>query len=599
MTTRADSARGTGSDTMADLLVRAAARHGTATALLHKEGDDWRETSYAELQTVARDVGLGLVDLGLEAGERVAVLADTRPEWTQANLGIAAAGATTVAVYPSSSSAQCRYVLEHSETVVAVVEDAAQLAKVRAARADLPGLRHVVVMEASGPVEGALGWEELRRRGREREPAELEARAAAVGPEDDFVLIYTSGTTGPPRGCLLTHENYRSVVTQIEDHGVIDRPETVFLFLPLAHSFALTIQFVALDMGATIAYWERDRDKLVANVREVRPTYFPSIPRVFEKVHALAWARAAEGGKARARLFSWAVGVGRAVRRRERAGRSPGLSLLARHALADRLVLAKVRDLFGGRLSQAITGAAPIDVAILEFFDACGVPVMEAYGLTETSAAVSLNTPAHHAFGSVGRVLPGMEARFAEDGELLLRGPNVFAGYLRDPEGTEAALDGAWLHTGDLGRVDDDGFLHITGRKKDLIITAGGKNVTPSNIEQRLRGSRWVSHAIVVGDRRPYLVALLTLDADELPAFAREHGLTDDEVADSATLRDELQRGVDEVNADLSRVEQVKAFAVLDRDLTLEDGDLTPSLKVKRGAVAEKHAAEIDALYDT
>jgi long-chain acyl-CoA synthetase len=597
VTATAASVRGTGSETMADLLGRAASAHAATPAMLHKEGGRWRETSYAELATLAREVGLGLVDLGVEPDDRVAILAHTRPEWTQANLGITCAGAASVALYQTNTAAECRYVLEHSEAVTIIVEDAEQLAKVRAVEDDLPHLRHVVVMAPDGPLDGALSWDELRRRGRARDPVELEERIAAITPDDVFVLVYTSGTTGPAKGCVLTHANYRSVVTQIEQHGVIEKPETVFLFLPLAHTFALTIQFVALDMGATIAYWERDRDRLVANVQEVRPTYFPSVPRVFEKVHTLATARAQEAGGVRARLFEWALGVGRQVRRRERAGRRLGGLLRARHALADRLVLSRVRDLFGGRLSQAITGAAPIDVEILEFFDACGVRVMEAYGLTETSAAISLNTPAHRRFGSVGRILPGMEARFSEDGELLVRGPNVFGGYLNDPEATAQALEGRWLHTGDLGRLDADGHLFITGRKKDLIITAGGKNVTPSNIENRLKACRWVSQAVVVGDRRPYLVALLALDGDELGAFARLHGLAEGDAAGSPAMREALERAVEDVNRDLGPVEQIKAFTILPRDLTQEEGELTPTLKVKRGAVAEKYAEEIDRLY--
>jgi long-chain acyl-CoA synthetase len=594
----AGSVQGTGSDTMADLLGRAASTHPTTAALLHKEGGAWRETSYADLATIVREVALGLVDLGLEPHERVAILSNTRPEWTQANLGITCAGGVSVAIYQTNSPAESRYALEHSEAVAVVVEDAEQLAKVSGCEAELPELRHVVVIDPPASLDGALSWAELRRRGRGREAAELEERIAAIAPEDPFVIVYTSGTTGPAKGCVLTHANYRSVVTQIEQHGVIDRPETVFLFLPLAHSFALTIQFVALDIGATIAYWERDRETIVANVGEVRPTYFPSIPRVFEKVHTLAYARAEEAGGLKARAFSWAVGVGREVRRRQRAGRAAGPLLRAEHALADRLVLRRVRDLFGGRLCQAITGAAPIDVEVLEFLDACGVKVMEAYGLTETSAAVSLNTPAHHRFGSVGRVLPGMEARFAPDGELHVRGPNVFKAYFRDPEGTALALDGPWLRTGDLGHLDADGFLHITGRKKDLIITAGGKNVTPSNLENRLKASHLVSQAVVVGDRRPYLVALLTLDPDEAARFGRDHGLSPEDVPASAQLRAELQGVVDDVNRDVGRVEQIKHFTVLARDLSQEEGELTPTLKVKRGAVCETYAAEIDRLYE-
>lgn len=588
---------GTGSTTMADLLGRAASLHGASTAALHKVGHAWVETSYAQLEQTVAEMALGLVDLGVEPGDRVAILSNTRLEWTQANCAIASAGATSVAIYQTNSPEECRYVLEHSGTSVIFVEDGAQLAKVREVEGELPELRHVVVLAPDGALERAITLAELRERGHRRDRAELAERIAAIAPDDPFVLVYTSGTTGPPKGCLLTHANYRSVVTQIEEHGVIDQPETVFLFLPLAHTFALTIQFVALDMGGTIAYWGRDQKTIVKEVQEVRPTYFPSVPRVFEKVYALATARAADQGGAKEKLFWWAIGVGRQVRRIERAGREPGPLLRRRHQLADRLVLSKVRALFGGRLKQAITGAAPIDVEILEFLDACGIPIMEAYGLTETSAAVSLNTLAHNRFGSVGRVLPGLEWRFADDGELFVRGPNVFDGYLRDPAATDDALDGDWLRSGDLGHVDSDGFLFITGRKKDLIITAGGKNVTPSNLEHLLKASRLVSQAVVVGDRRPYLVALVTLDPDEARGFAAQHGLEEAAVPESSALRAELEQAVARMNAGVGPVEQIKAFKVLPHDLSQETGELTPTLKVKRGAVAEKYSAEISALY--
>lgn len=590
---------GTGSTTMADLLGRAASLHGGSTAALQKVGHAWVQTSYTELERIVAETALGLVDLGVEAGDRVAILSNTRLEWTQANCAIAATGATSVAIYQTNSPEECRYVLEHSGTSVVFVEDEAQLAKVRAVEAGLPALRHVVVLAPDGAPESALTLSQLRERGRGRDRSELVERTAGIAPDDPFVLVYTSGTTGPPKGCVLTHANYRSVVTQIEEHGVIDQPETVFLFLPLAHTFALTIQFVALDMGGTIAYWGRDQKTIVKEVQEVCPTYFPSVPRVFEKVYALATARVAEQGGAKEKLFWWAIGVGRQVRRVERAGGQPGPLLRRRHQLADRLVLSKVRALFGGRLKQAITGAAPIDVKILEFLDACGIRVMEAYGLTETSAAVSLNTLARNRFGSVGRILPDLEWRFSDDGELFVRGPNVFDGYLHDPEGTDEALDDGWLRSGDLGHVDSDGFLFITGRKKDLIITAGGKNVTPSNLEHLLKACRLVSQAVVVGDRRPYLVALVTLDPDEARSFAAQHGLEEDAVPDSTQLKAELEQAVARVNAGVGPVEQVKAFKVLPHDLSQETGELTPTLKVKRAAVAEKYSAEIAGLYES
>jgi len=359
----------------------------------------------------------------------------------------------------------------------------------------------------------------------------------------------------------------------------------------------MLVQFVAIDLGGVIAYWERDPEKIVPNLAEVRPTTFPSVPRVFEKVYTTASARVEEAGGIRREIFRRAVATGRRVRALERAGRRPGPGLRVRHRLADRLVLSKVRDLFGGRMREAVTGAAPIAPEILEFFDACGVRVLEGYGMTETSTAATGNTLDECRFGSVGRTIPGVEARIAEDGELLLRGPNIFQGYYKNEQATREALVDGWLLTGDVGRIDEDGYVFITGRKKDIIITAGGKNITPSNLESGLKQSRWISQAVVIGDRRPYLVALLTLDPDEAPAFAEQNGLAVEEVADSPEMLAEVQRTVDEVNARVGRLAQVKRFKLLADDLTQEAGELTPTLKVKRNVVVERYAADVERLY--
>ena len=584
--------------TIASLLPLAAAAYGDAPALRHKLGERWLDESYRELEAAVRELSLGLVELGLERGERAAIVAETRPEWTHANLAILSAGLVSVSVYPSNSADEARYVLAHCEARIAFVEDDEQLAKLLTIRDRLPLLEWIVVMAPSGPVAEALTIEDLRARGRGRDESEWDARIAAVEPDDPCAFMYTSGTTGDPKGCVLTHRNLQAMSDMATDHGLIEEGEVVYLFLPLAHAFALIVQFLVLRLGGTIAYWERDRTLIVPNLGEVRPTTFPSVPRVFEKAHATVLERVRAQGGPRARIFFWALGVGRRVSALEREGRRPGALLRARHLLADRLALRKVRAVFGDRLRKCVSGAAPIPLEVLEFFHACGVKVLDMYGLTETAPGVAANQPHRFRFGSVGTPFPGMDVRFADDGELLVRGPNVFEGYYKDAEATALALRDGWFHTGDLGSLDGDGFLHITGRKKDIIVTAGGKNVAPSRLESGLRECRFVSEALVVGDQRPYLVALVTLDPEQTPAFAERHGLDVAELPRSEPMRAEVQRAIDAVNAAVGRVEQIKRFLILPGDLTQEGGELTPTLKVRRGAVADKYLPELERLYE-
>ena len=587
----------TGSRTIADIALLAGRRHASAAALRHKQDGHWVDVSYGELLEIVQEVALGLADLGIEKGDRVAILSHTRPEWTYANLGILASGGASVSIYQTNSPAECHYVLQHSESRAVFVEDAEQLAKVQEVRGDLPDLEHIIVMAPEGDIGDAISLDDLRARGRTRDEAEFEQRVNAVGPDDTCLFIYTSGTTGPPKGCILTHGNYRSVATMAESQGVLLPGEVVYLFLPLAHAFAVLVQFVALDLGATIAYWEKDPQKIVPNLGELRPTYFPSVPRIFEKIYTVATAQVNEAGGVKKRLFWWAVSVGSKVRELERTGGKPNVLLARQYALADKLVLSKVRDRFGGRIRQAVTGAAPIAKEILELFFAAGIPVLEGYGMTETSTVATVNQLEDYKLGSVGKPLPGVEVRIAEDGEVLLRGANIFKGYYKNEQATAETLVDGWLHTGDLGYVDGDGFLFINGRKKDIIITAGGKNITPSNLESGLKQNRWISQAVVVGDRQPYLVALITLDPEEAPAFAEQHGIAVEDLPTSEAMRAEVQRTVDEVNSHVGRVEQIKKFVILPHDLTQETGELTPTLKVKRNVVADKYGADIERMY--
>jgi long-chain acyl-CoA synthetase len=590
---------GTGSKTIADLLPLAAEQYGERPALRHKVGDAWVDVSYSELGQVAREVALGLIDLGLEPGDKVSILANTRSEWTEACFGILTAGGVLVTIYQTNSAEECQYVLAHSDSRMVFAEDGEQLAKIRAVEADCPALERIIVFDPSDADLGdALALDQLRERGRGRDAAEWEARYSAVSPDDLCIYIYTSGTTGPPKGCLLTHRNYRAITEASVAESVLEEGDSCYLFLPLAHAFAVLVQFILLDLGATLAYWSRDPQKIIPELMEVNPTYFPSVPRMFEKIYTLATTNAPDREK-----LDQAVELGFAVRQLQDAGQPVPAELQAPFDIAEESLFKNVRALFGSNIKECVTGAAPIAEEILRFFYACGVPVMEGYGMTETATVATVNRArgGNFCFGSVGKALDGVELRIADDGEVLIKGPNIFQGYYKNEEATRSTLEAdGWLHTGDLGRLDDDGYLFITGRKKDIIITAGGKNITPANLENGLKQTRWISQAVVVGDRRPYLVALLTLDAEEAPALAAQLGIEDatpERLAEDEHVRAELQKAVDEVNSHVGPVEQIKRFLVLDHDLSQETGELTPTLKVKRNVVHEKFADLVDRLY--
>jgi long-chain acyl-CoA synthetase len=583
----------TGSKTIADLAARAAEVHAGAVAVRFKHDGAWHDVTYAEVGDIVAEIGRGLVELGIAAGDRVCILANTRPEWTYCDFAIAAAGGVVVPIYQTNSPEECAWVIGNSEARAVICEDAEQMDKVVAVRDRLPALEHLIVMDAGDGTEGALALDELRERGRGADPAALRERSDAVAPEDPFTFIYTSGTTGPPKGCVLTHGNYRRVVDMCLGVGEIRSGEVVYLYLPLAHSYALLIQLLSFDLGNTIAYWGRDTKQIIPELTEVRPTYLPSVPRIFEKIYTLVTANAEP------EQLRQAVQVGMKVRDLELRGAPVPDELKAAYDQADEALFSKVRAAFGGRMRQAVTGAAPIAQEILEFFYACGAPVLEGYGMTETATVATTSTLEDHRFGTVGKPLPGCEIRIADDGEVLIRGGNIFQGYYKDAEKSFGAVEDGWLHTGDLGSLDEDGYLRITGRKKDIIITAGGKNITPANLENELKQSRWISQAMMFGDRRPYPVALITLDEEEIVPWAQERGVATDipSLAEASEVRALVQDIVDEVNAHYAPVEQIKRFVILDHDLSQETGELTPTLKVKRNVVAEKYAGLFDQLY--
>jgi len=589
--------RGTHSATLADLLPLAAQRYGSAPAVSFKQDDKWVTRSFDEVLETVRSLALGLVDLGVAKGDKVSILANTRPEWTYFDFAALSAGAVVVPIYQTNSPEECQYVLENSDAKVVVVEDDEQLEKIRAVRDKLPLLEHIVRM--TGASEDAISIEDLAARGAQRDASEWEQRWRSVTKEDICTFIYTSGTTGPPKGCIISHGNYRAMLDMVKENSVIESEDVTYLYLPLAHSFALLIQLGSFDLGANLAYWERDPLKILPNLAELKPTYFPSVPRIFEKIYTAATSGMEKEGGLKKAIFNWAIEVGKKMRDSERAGRQPGFLLRKQHKFADEKVLSKIRGLFGGNLRLAVSGAAPINPEILRFFDAAGVLVLEGWGMTETSTAATISTPEDFKIGTIGKPFPGCEVKIAADGEILVKGPNVFQGYYKNEQATRETIVDGWLHTGDIGEIDSDGFIKITGRKKDIIITAGGKNITPANLENEIKQHPLVSQCVVVGDRKPYLVALVTLDPEDAVTYAKENGLPEDPVqlAANPDVRKAIEAHVETINEKFARVEQVKKIAILPHDLSQESGELTPTLKVKRAVVAAKHEQEIEQLY--
>ena len=581
--------------TVAKLSEFAGAQHGDLLAARFKRDGVWQDRSYAEVSEEVERLAIGLVARGIQPGERVCILADTRPEWSVAAYALWSAGAVVVPIYPSNSPEECAWVVGNSGAVAVLVEDAAQLAKIDAVRGSLPALRSIFVFDARAVADGVSAVEDVSTRGGDRE--ELVRRRDAVAPDDPALVIYTSGTTGPPKGCLLSHGNAMSLCAIVLEIETLLPGEVAYLYLPLAHVFAQIVQLAAFQVGAAVAYYGGDTKQIIAELMEVHPDYLPSVPRVFEKVYALAMTQVPPGQLEDVRR---AVQLGVQVRELEARGEPVPGQLREPFDRAEESIFSKVRALFGGRLREALSGAAPIAPEILEFFYAAGVPVMEGYGMTETMAIGTVNTQDAFRFGTVGRALPGVEVRIAEDGEVLMRGPHIFTGYWDNDAATREVLDEeGWLHTGDLGSLDHDGFLSITGRKKDIIITAGGKNLSPSNLENDLKQSPFISHAVMYGDRRPYPVALLTLDPDGIIPWAREHGLPDDigALAQNTDVHRLVQLAVDSANSRYARVEQIKRFAILGHDLTQADGELTPTMKIKRTVIYKRYADTFDEIY--
>jgi len=594
-------------DTLARMFWDRVERSGDRPAQQFKQGADWKTITWREVGDVVREVALGLIALGREKGEMVALLSASRAEWVQADFAIFSAGCVTVPVYPTYPPDLISYVVNDSGAKTLIVEDSAQLAKVLQARDKMPALQQIVVIagyDAPQPPKMVMTWESLRRLGRESDAAHkstLADRVASTRPTDLATIVYTSGTTGPPKGVMQTHGNHVAAVTASKQATPVQEGWVHLLFLPLAHSFARLESFLGVTHGLTTAFAE-NLDKVGENLRETRPHFICSVPRVFEKVYGKILAGVEAGSPAKKKIFSWAVSVGRDVSRHQQRGQPVPATLELKRKVAHKLVFSKLHAALGGRLQWAVSGGAPLARDIAEFFHAAGILLLEGYGLTETCPALTFNRPDRFKFGSVGQTLPGVQLRIAEDGEILARGPNIATlGYYKQPEATREVFDpDGWFHTGDIGTVDQDGFLVITDRKKDLIVTAGGMNIAPQNIENLLKADPFISQVMVYGDRRPYPVALITINPEELSKFAREQGILTSEAAaivKHPKVAERVGRTVEEKNTQLQSYAKIKRFTVLPTDFSLDGGELTPTLKVKRKVVSQKYKDAIEELY--
>ena len=553
----------------------------------------WAPVTAKEFATEVSAVAAGLIASGVGPGDRVGLMSKTRYEWTLCDYAIWTAGAVTVPIYETSSAQQVQWNLGDSGAVAVVVESAAHRALVEAVRGELPDLAHVWEVDAGG-------LDELTTAGREVPDTELASRRATLTPESIATIIYTSGTTGRPKGCTLTHRNLLTVcrAPRAMLPELFDGTGSTLLFLPLAHVFARFVQVACVESRSKMGH-SADIKALLPDLADFQPTFLLSVPRVFEKVYNSARQKAHGDGKGA--IFDRAEHVAIAWSEATSTGR-PALGLRVQHALFDRLVYGKLRAAMGGKIQYAVSGGAPLGARLGHFFRGIGITILEGYGLTETSAPSTVNLPSDLAIGTVGKPLPGTTIRTAEDGEVLVKGDQVFVGYWHDDAATaEVMSDGGWFATGDLGELDERGFLRITGRKKEIIVTAGGKNVAPAVLEDRLRAHPLVSQCMVVGDQKPFIGCLITLDAEAVPAWAARHGkpegTTSADLVDDPDLLAELQAAVDDANLAVSKAEAIRKFAVLPRDWTEEGGQITPSLKLKRSVVMTEYADDVERLY--
>ena len=589
--------------TIIDLFEEAVNRKSRPDALQVKREDGFHPLSSAEVRSQVQGVFAGLMNLGVEPGDRIALLSENRPEWLVSDIAILSAGAINVPIYPTLPATQIEGLLNNAGVRVIILSTPEQLEKIREIQSRVPSLQTMVVMDLDEPdSEGLLSFDTLRVNGKsawQSDPARYQEARNRVRSEDVATIIYTSGTTGSPKGVMLSHANIVANVLGLFQIFHFDETDSALSFLPLSHIFERTADYLLFYCGVSIAYAE-SIETVPVNMQEIRPTVVASVPRFFEKVHdRVEESRKLSSGLKR-RLTDWAFGVGRRYTRHVLDGTHPPVGLAWQRSLASKIVYAKLQQRLGGRLRFFFSGGAPLDARLGEFFLSVGIQILEGYGLTETSPVIAVNRQNRFRFGTVGPALPGVEVKIAEDGEILTRGPSVMLGYYKRPEETREVLKEGWFHTGDIGHLDEDGFLKITDRKKDLIVTAGGKNVAPQPIERRLKSSPVLINAVVLGDRRPYLSALVVPNPEALTDHARGKGLSFGSYAEllqNPGIREFLMSEVEKSTAGLASFEKVRKVIPVERDFSIEDGELTPTLKVRRRVVENRFKNEIEALY--
>ncbi len=572
-------------------------------AFRYADGDDWTSVTWTQVRERAYRLAAGLIALGVHPEDRVAIASSARYEWALTDLAVMCAGGATTTIYPTTIAPDVSYILSNSGSIVAFAEDDDQVEKLRERRVDLPDVARVVTFDGTPDGDWVIGMDELEQMGVElltTNPSVVDDRIEGLRPDQLATIIYTSGTTGRPKGARLTHDSWTYVAAAVDSTGILGPDDLQYLWLPLSHVFGKMLLTLPLQIGFPTVIDGRV-DKIVDNLAVVHPTFMGAAPRIFEKAYGRITTMVANEGGVKAKLFAWATGIGARVTEMRSRGEEPTGLLATQYALADKLVLAKIRGRFGGRIRFFISGSAALNKDVARWFDSVGLVIMEGYGLTETSAASFVNRLSTNEIGTVGWALPGTEAKIAEDGEILLRGPGVMQGYHNKPEETAEAKDAdGWFHTGDIGELDDRGYLKITDRKKDFFKSSSGKYVAPSMIESNFKGiCPYVSQFMVYGADRNFVTGLVTLDPEAIQDWADHHGVSGSyaEIATSPQAREMVQMYIDTLNVNLNRWEQVKKFTILDHDLSIDAGDLTPSLKLRRKAVSDKYKATLDSQY--
>ena len=573
---------------------------GSSPAYYVRQGGSWVPTNWADYASQIRTAAKALIALGFEPGQSTCILGFNRPEWTVFDVATMAAGGAPAGIYTTCSPSEVQYIISHCEAPFVLLEDEGQWAKVNEERDNLPNLKKVVMMKGAPAIDDELvmSWDEFVALASEVSDDQLEERLEGLKEEQLATFIYTSGTTGPPKGVMLSHKNLSWTADCAQSITDVAPTDCSLSYLPLSH---IAEQMFTIHVPATAGsavYYAESIEKVADNLKEVQPTVFFGVPRIWEKFHAGITAKLKDATGVKAKLVSWARGVGTEVSKVKNSGGTPGGLLAFQYNLANKVIFSKLKPAIGlGRARICVSGAAPIARDVLEFFASLDVVVHEVYGQSEDSGPTSFNLPGRTKFGTVGPAIDGVTVKIADDGEICVQGPNVFMGYYKDQGATDECLIDGWLHSGDLGKIDADGYLSITGRKKEIIITAGGKNIAPKNLEAALKRHDVINEAVVVGDRRKYLVALVTIDPEIGPKWAADNGENFDTLHDSEKLAAELSAHREEINKEFARVEQIKKLAILPRNFTIEDNELTPTLKVKRAKVHKNWEDAIEALY--